>query len=184
MFVMILGLVLFFTVHLLPTRPAKRDALVATFGLLPYKGLFALASLAAFALIVIGKGQADFVSIWLPPLFMAHITKLLMLPAMVLLVAAYVPCNIKNKIRHPMLAAVKLWALGHLLANGDLASILLFGSFLAYAVIAMISANKRSERPAAKQRPLYMDALVVVLGLVAYGGIAMHHGQLFGVALF
>ena len=107
-----------------------------------------------------------------------------MLPALILIVAAYVPSNIKRRIRHPMLAAVKVWALGHLLINGDAASILLFGGFLAYAVVDMIRANKRSEWVKPDAKPVYMTVLVIVLGVVAYGSIAMHHGQLFGVALF
>jgi len=181
---MILGLVLFFAIHLLPTRVALRTSLINKMGELPYKGVYSLVALAGLVLIVMGKGQAEFISVWVPPAFMAHVTKLLMLPALILLVAAYVPSNIKAKVRHPMLAATKLWALAHLLANGDLASMLLFGSFLAYGVYDMISANKRALKQAFEKRPVYMDILVVLIGVAAYGGIAMHHGQLFGVPLF
>ena len=84
-----------------------------------------------------------------------------------------------------MLAGVKLWALGHLLANGDLASMILFGSFLAYGVVDMISSNKRAPTAAlVASKPIYLDIAVVVVGVVAYGGVAMHHMQLFGVPLF
>lgn len=185
MSLLIIGLVVFFGVHLIPSFPDFRNSLIDRFGPMPYKGLFSLASLAGFVAIVIGKGDAPFIGIWNPPAQLAMVTKLLMLPAFILLVAAYVPSNIKRKIKHPMLASVKLWALGHLLINGDLASVLLFGSFLAFGVIGMISANKRmGEVEPAPSKPIYMDILVVVIGVVAYGGVAMHHMQLFGVPIF
>lgn len=184
MSLMIIGLLLFFAAHLVPCFSGTRAALVSKLGELPYKALFALVALGGLVLVVQGKASAEFISVWTPPAFFAHITKLLMLPALILLVAAYVPSNIKRKVRHPMLAAVKFWALGHLLANGDLASMLLFGSFLAYAVYDMISSNRRAERVIPASKPFYWDALVIVLGLVAYGGIAKHHMQLFGVPIF
>lgn len=183
MTLLVCGLILFFAVHLIPTL-GLRAALVARIGELPYKGLFSLIALGGLVLIVVGKSGAAFTPVWHPPAFMAHITKLLMLPAFILLLAAYVPSNIKRRIRHPMLLATKLWATAHLLINGDLASMLLFGGFLAFAVVAMISANKRGQNTELPVRPKYMDALVVVLGLVVYASVAMHHQQLFGVALF
>jgi uncharacterized membrane protein len=179
-----LGLVVFFGIHLLPAFPNVRQSYVDKLGELPYKGIFAFISLIGFALIVMGKADAPYIPIWEPPQFMAHLTKLLMLPAFVLVVAAYIPSNIKLKVRHPMLVGVKFWALGHLLSNGDAASILLFGSFLAYAVFDMIRANKRSEWCKPKSRPMYMTILVVALGAIAYAAVAMHHMQLFGVPLF
>jgi len=183
MSVLFAGLILFFAVHLIPGL-GFRDAIVSKTGELPYKALFALLSLAGLTLIVMGKGQAPFVSLWVPPAFMAHATKLLMLPVFILLLVAYVPCNMRRKIRHPMLLAVKTWALAHLLINGDLASVRLFGSFLAYAVFAMISANKRGPATTFPARPVYFDVIVVLAGLGVYVGVAMHHQQLFGVPLF
>jgi len=177
------GLLLFFLVHLLPVFGA-REPIVSKLGELPYKGLFALLSLAGLVLVVMGKGQAPFVAVWNPPLFLNHVTMLLMLPAFILLVSAYVPSNIRRKVRHPMLLAVKLWATGHLLINGDLASMSLFGSFLAYGVIAMISANKRGEATVHPAKPIYMDVVVVLVGLGVYLGVAMKHYQLFGVPIF
>jgi len=183
MTLLILGLIIFFSIHLLPSFQGLRSNFIAKLGVLPYKGVFALISLVGFALIVMGKGQAPFVEIWQPPVLLVMLTKLLMLPAMVLLVAAYVPSNIKRKVRHPMLAAVKLWALGHLLSNGDLASMLLFGSFLCYGVIAVISVSRRAEAVASVVRPIYMDILVLLMGGVAYAGIGIYHQQLFGAAI-
>jgi len=181
---LIIGLSIFFAVHALPMFTVQREQLISKLGDLPYKGLFALVSIIGFALILMGKADAPFVSIWQPPQVLAFVPKLLMLPAFVLLVAAYVPSNIKLKIRHPMLLAVKLWALGHLLINGDLASILLFASFLIFAVLSMISANKRAEWSKPEAKPFYMTIVVILLGVVAYGAVAMNHAKLFGVALF
>jgi len=181
---LIIGLIIFFAIHLLPTFANKRQSYIEKLGVLPYKGLFALFSLVGFALILMGKADAPFISIWQPPQFLSFAPKLLMLPALILIVATYIPSNIKLKIRHPMLLAVKLWPLCHLMINGDLASILLFGAFLTYAVVAMISANRRSEWKKPEPKPVYMMALVVLLGLGAYVAVAMHHLQLFGVASF
>lgn len=185
MLLLILGLFVFLAIHSLPMFPAKRASIIEKLGELPYKGLFSIISLAGFIAIIYGKGAAPFIAIWNPPAIFLMITKALMLPVFILLAAAYIPSNIKGKIKHPMLAGVKLWALAHLLSNGDLASILLFGSFLAYGVVDMISANKRMDQTAvAAKKPIFLDILVVVVGLAVYGAVAMHHMQLFGVPLF
>jgi uncharacterized membrane protein len=181
---LMIGLIVFFGIHMLPIFPNRRSNLVAKLGELPYKGVFALISLVGFVLIVMGKADAPFISIWQPPQFLAMAPKILMLPAFILIVAAYIPSNIKRKVRHPMLLGVKLWALGHLLINGDAASILLFGSFLAYAVVDMISSKKRSQWVKPEEKPVYMTILVILIGLIAYGAVAMNHLKLFGVALF
>ena len=175
------GLVIFFAVHLVPVNRGLRNKLTGAMGELPYKGLFSLVSLLGFYLIVVGKAEATFVAVWTPPDFLRHLTMLLVLLAFVILPAAYIPSNIKNKLKNPMLIAVKLWALGHLLANGDLASLLLFGAFLAYAVVDMISVKKRGQVLSTTKQPIWKDALVVVLGLVAYLLIVKNHAYLFGV---
>jgi len=180
---LVLGLVIFFTVHAFPMSSEKRKQLIEKMGVLPYKGLFSLVAILGFSLIIIGKGQADFIEIWQPPHMFSMITKLLMLPAWIFMAAAYLPSNIKRKIRHPMLLSVKFWALGHLLINGDLASMLLFGSFLIYGVVAMISANRRSEWVKPESKPMLMTILVIIIGLSAYIGVAMFHAQLFGVSI-
>src|SRR5262245_41422068 len=143
------GLALFFAAHLIPTRPQLRTRLVDSVGSGLYSGLFALVSLAALALIVMGYGQMHGLGrenpqLWVPPSWTRHLTMLLMIPALILLVAAYVPSRIRAALGHPMLMAVMLWAAAHLLANGDLASVLLFGSFLAYGLYDMISASQRA----------------------------------------
>jgi len=180
---LVLGLAIFFGVHSLSIFREKREVLINKIGAMPYKGLYSLVSILGFVLLVMGKGSAEFIHIWQPPLVLAMVTKFLMLFAWILMVAAYIPSNFKRMIRHPMLLSVKLWAVAHLLINGDLASIILFGSFLAFGVIAMISANKRSEWLKPDPKPFYLNVVVIVVALVVYVGVAMHHAQLFGVAV-
>jgi uncharacterized membrane protein len=120
-----------------------------------------------------------------PPMWTRHITLALMLPAMIFLVAAQIPSRIRNAVRHPMLLAIKLWALGHLLANGDVASLLLFGSFLAYAVYDRISVKKRGALgPLGAKQPgsIINDVLVVAIGVALYAALVFGgHAWLFGV---
>jgi uncharacterized membrane protein len=181
MFLMLVGIVIFFAIHLVPTRVALRASLVERLGPLPYKALFSVFAALGLVLIVMGKGQAEFIAVWNPPVFMRHITMLLVLFAFILLAATYIPSNIKSKVKNPMLTATKLWATGHLLANGDLASIVLFGSFLVYSVIDVISVKKRGLTKPSKRYSYALDGLVVVVGVVAYGLVVMNHLALFGV---
>lgn len=184
---MVLGLLVFFGIHALPMQPDLRKGLIERFGAGAFKGAFSVFSLIGFALIVVGYGKLQVhpgknPQIWEPPIWMSHITLVLMLVAMILLVAAYIPSNIKRIVGHPMLAAIKIWAFSHLLANGDLASMILFGSFLAYAVVDRISI-KRREVTAAAGGGLAGDAAVVVGGLALYAFFAFYaHEVLIGIA--
>lgn len=190
MTVLVLGLLIFIGVHLIPTSPPARDSLVAKLGPGPYKAAFSIASLIGFALIVWGMGMARHsdvdLRLWTPPTWTRHIAFALMWPAFILLVAAYIPSHIRDKAKHPMLAAVKVWALAHLLANGDLAGLLLFGGFLAYAVYDRISVKKRGALGplGARHGGVLNDVVVVVVGTLAY--LAMFrwgHPLLIGVPL-
>ena len=146
--ILILGLIVFFGAHTFVTFREARAAAIERLGLTGYRALFALVSLAGLALIVWGFGQYrahDWIQVWSPPAFMRHITVGLMLFAVILFTAAFIPSHIKAKAKHPMLAGVKTWALAHLLSNGDLGSILLFGSFLAWGVYARIAAKRRGD---------------------------------------
>ena len=148
MWVLLAGLVLFMGAHLIPTLPDLRTRLIARIGRGPYSGLFSVVSLLGLVMIVWGYGRMQGLArgnpqVWDPPAWSKHVTMLLMVPALILLVAAYVPSRIRSATGHPMLIAIMLWALGHLLANGDLASVLLFGSFLAYAVYDRVSVGQR-----------------------------------------
>lgn len=142
---LILGLLLFLGPHIFTRLRNIRDPLEAKLGALPFKGLYSLLALAGFALIIIGYGQyrnAGYIELWSPPLALKYLSYLLMIPVFILLIAAYAPGKIKAAVVHPMLAAVKLWALAHLLVNGDLGSVVLFGSFLAWGLFARVRLGK------------------------------------------
>jgi uncharacterized membrane protein len=149
---LILGLILFLGVHSVSIIDVDwRHRMATRFGELPWKGLYGLVALLGVVLIVIGYGDArrlvDPIVLYQAPLWMRHVTLLLMLPVFVLLLAAYLPGRIQRGAKHPMLLAVKIWALAHLLANGTLADVLLFGSFLAWAVADRISLKRRAPVP-------------------------------------
>ena len=172
---LVLGLLLFFLVHLVPTRPDLRSGLVERFGQGGYKAIISVISLAGLVLIVVGFGKLQVMpaknpELWIPPVWTRHLAFLLMLPAMILFVAAEVPCHIRTAVKHPMLAGIKIWATAHLLANGDLASILLFGSFLGYAIYDRISVKQRmvAPRPGPRSGGIRNDIIVVALGLALY----------------
>lgn len=188
---LVIGLVVFFGIHLLPTSPDMRRGLVERFGDGPYKIAFSLISILGFALIVLGyhKLQLDpnkAVPLGTPPEWLKHVAFTLMLPAMILLAAAYIPSRIRTAVRHPMLLAIKLWALAHLLVNWDVASLLLFGGFLAYAVYDLVSVKRRGALGplGARAGGLGGDIAAVALGLALYAFMmVIGHGVLIGVPL-
>jgi uncharacterized membrane protein len=145
MTILILGIVVLIGIHFVPSFPDLRDNLMARLGKNGYRAMFSVVSLLGLALVIWGFAKAPVIQIWAPPGWTRYLALLLMLPVFPLLVAAYLPGKIKAKVRHPMLAAIKFWALAHLIANGDLASIILFGSFLAYAVVDRILIKRRGE---------------------------------------
>lgn len=186
---LILGLAVFIGSHLVPTVPSVRDDLRSRFGVTPYMILFSLVSIVGFALIVIGYGEARGLAranpqLWVPPSWGRHVTYALMLPAMILVVAAQIPSRIRDAVRHPMLLSIKLWALAHLFVRGDLASLLLFGSLLAYAVYDRISVKTRAALGplGARTGTARNDAIVVAVGLALYLAMLFGlHGWLIGV---
>ena len=168
---LIIGIIVFLGIHTLPTIPGLRDRLIGRFGENGYKAFFSLLSIAGFVLLVWGFARAPVIQVWTPPDWTRWVAIVLMLPAFIFLVAAYVPGEIKAKLKHPFLVAIKTWALAHLIANGDLASIVLFGSFLAYAVYDRITLKRR--------QPTSLigvpgtggprnDVIAIVLGVVLY----------------
>jgi len=186
MAVLILGLVIFLGVHSVSiVAPAWRDAMAGR-AELAWKAGYTLASLVGFALIVTGFGIARQhpVVLYAPPAALRHLALLLMLPVFPLLFAAYLPGRIKSAARHPMLVATKLWALAHLLANGTLADVLLFGGFLAWAVADRVSLKHRPARPVPGAPPRAAnDAIALVGGLAVYALFVLYlHRWLFGVA--
>lgn len=180
------GLAIFFATHYFTAFRSRADG-VRPLGLArgPYMGLYSVVTLAGFVLMVWGFANLKpWIPIWTPPAFTRHIAMLLMVPAIVLIVAAYLPTGyIKKAIKHPMLAAVKLWAFSHLIANGDLASIILFGSFLIYGVVDRIAVKRRGDEGAANANPNILgDLLAIAIGGGLYAAIIYYlHPLLFGV---
>jgi uncharacterized membrane protein len=172
--IMILGLAAFIGGHAFATFRAERAAAIARFGEWPYKGLFALVALAGIVLISIGFGQyraAGAIEVWHPPTWTRHIAVALMWPAVICVVAAYIRGDIFRQLKHPLLVGVKLWALAHLIANGDLGGIILFGSILAWAVF-----------PSGGR---VYDVVAVVVGTVLYLALGFwFHPYLIGLPVF
>ncbi len=190
MLVLLAGLVIFLGVHCVSiVAPDWRAAQVARRGEPAWKGLYSLVAGVGLVLIVVGYGMArrEPVLLYTPPTGLRHLALVLMLPVFPLLFAAYLPGTIRRAVKHPMLLAVKLWAVAHLMANGTLADLVLFGGLLAWAVVDLISVRRRSpaeahRAPAAPARP-GNDAIALVAGLAVYGLlIAGGHRWLTGVS--
>jgi uncharacterized membrane protein len=188
--VMILGLVLFLGVHTLTTQRALRARLIASAGEGGYKIGYALAALLGLVLIIWGFAHyraTGMWELWTPPRALKHLTEALMLPAVILVVAAYIRGRIYTAVKHPMLAGVKLWAAAHLLANGDLGGIILFGSFLGWAVFDRISLKHRADAgaPPIPVGGVGNDLIAVAVGIVAYLALGFaFHPVVIGVPVF
>jgi uncharacterized membrane protein len=172
MTLLILGLSIFIGIHSVSiVAPAIRDRWAAAMGANAWRGLFSVISIAGFVLLVYGYGLARQAPVLLysPPMWLRHAAWLLMVPVFPMLFAAYLPGRIKATLKHPMLVAVKTWALAHLLANGTVADVLLFGGFLVWAVVDRISLKRRVVRPVAGA-PFspWNDVIAVVGGLAVY----------------
>lgn len=172
MIYLIVGLVLFLGIHSVEIfSPTFRGNTVARIGEGAWKGIYSLLSIAGFVLLIWGYGVArqEPILLYAPPVWTRHLAALLMLPVFPLLLAAYLPGRIKAAVKHPMLVAIKTWALAHLIANGMLADVLLFGGFLVWAVADRISLKRRVVRPTPGPPPSkYNDLIAVVGGLALY----------------
>lgn len=190
MFLLIAGLLIFLGAHSLRIFAEPwRGRQIARRGEPAWKVLVGLVSMFGFVLLVWGYGQAraDPVVLWSPPVWTRHLAALLTLPAFILLAAAYVPGNrVKSGLQHPMVLGVKLWALAHLIANGMLADLVLFGAFLVWAVLDFRSARRRvSAPPAGAAGSLVRDASVLLVGGLAWIVFALYlHEALIGVRPF
>lgn len=191
MTILILGLIIFLGMHSIRiVADARRTALRARFGESAWKAGYGLISLAGLVLVIVGYGMARQAPIvlWLPPIPMRHIAALLTAISFVLLAAAYVPRNrIKSSLHHPMLLGVKVWAFAHLLANGNLADLILFGSFLAWAIVCF-SASRRRDRIAGTRYVAGTMAgtlATLLVGLAAWAVFALWlHERWIGVRPF
>lgn len=182
MSLLILGLLLFLGVHL--SRELRlRDAAVQRLGAGAYRGLFSLSALAGLVLIVLGKGSAPFEMVYEPRYELRGISHFAMLPASILVVAGNLPLSYQRQaIRNPMVLGVALWGAAHLWANGDLASLLLFGAFTAWALVKFVSLALTRPAPAGRPR-WWWDALALLFGWIIYGLVTVYHGHLFGIGL-
>ncbi|MFG1285874.1 NnrU family protein [Xanthobacter versatilis] len=185
MVMMLFGLLVFLGIHVVGSLRGLRAKLIARVGEAAYKGFFSLLAISGLLLTAYGfalwraNGAPD---LWDPPLGMTHLTKLLMVFACIALVASKVPSHIKAWLKHPMLVGVKIWALAHLLANGDVASIVLFGSVLAWAVYDRTAVKRRGDPLPVAPNNYAGDALVVGGGLVLYAALAyLFHPYVIGV---
>ena len=187
MIILVYGLVLFLGIHSLAiVAPATRDRLAARLGEWPWKALFSVIALAGFVLIVMGFREARLEPVWLyvPPLWLRHVALVLLIPVFPLLLAAYLPGRIRTFARNPLLIATKAWALAHLLANGRLVDVVLFGSFLLWAGAYRLSLLRRTPRstPALPATPMN-DFIVIGAGLALYAWFIYGlHAALFGVS--
>lgn len=179
MLLLVIGLALFLGIHSLQSlAPQMRQNGITRWGALGFKAVYAAVAVLGLYLLVQGYSQArlDPVMLWSPPRGMQHATILLMWMAMVLLVATYVPGNqIKTKLRHPMTLSVKVWALGHLLSNGNLADVLLFGCFLVWSVLVFRAARKRDRQSlhSAPEGNLLGTGLTVAVGTGVWAAFLM-----------
>lgn len=182
MHLLILGMVIFLAVHLVPTFVDLRQKLIGWKGEAFYKIGYSCAALVGLILIIIGKRRTAHVPVWDPPGWAYQVTEITMLVALILLPAAYLPNNLKRLMRHPFLTGLALWALSHLLVNGDLASIVLFGGFGIFALFDIWSSNRRGAEKAEKKFPIYRDIVLVAVGVIVYSIILHLHPWLFGVS--
>jgi uncharacterized membrane protein len=187
---LVLGLAVFMASHVFTTFRPSRAAIVGRMGESGYKIAYSLVSLTG--LVLIGYGYAlyratGWVDVWHPPAWTRHVTVALVWPAIICVTAAYIPGRIKTALKHPMLVGIKLWALAHLISNGDLGSIILFGSFLAYAVFDRISLKRRTDAggPPIPVGGVRNDAVAVVAGTIIYLLLGwLFHPYVIGVPAF
>jgi uncharacterized membrane protein len=188
MVTLLIGIIVFLGVHTLAAQRVARANLIGRFGEGPYKGLFSLVSIVGFVLIVWGFSlyrSQGWIQVWEPPTWTRHLTIALMWFAFVSLACMNpAPSRIRGWLRHPMLVAIKIWALAHLLANGDLGGILLFGSFLAWAVYDRIAVKRRGDLGAPRVSSFTpADGVNLLVGTVAYVAMMFLHPYLIGVSV-
>jgi len=188
--ILILGLAVFIGSHALTMARGARATVVARLGEVPYKIIYSLVAILGVALIAWGYGQyraTGWIDVWHPPAFMRHVTVALMWPSIVSIAAAYSPGHIKKTLKHPMLVGVKLWAFAHLLSNGDLGSMVLFGAILAWAVVDRITLKRRAD-PGAPPIPIggwKNDVVAVIAGTLVYLALGfVFHLLVIGVPAF
>ena len=182
MSLLVAGLVLFIAIHLVPSAPRLRAALVERWGAKPYRGVFSAAVLLSLVAVVWGFSRSPIDVVYTPPAW-GHQASMILVPlALVLFAAANMPTRIRVVVGHPMLLGLLLWAFAHLLSNGEERSVVLFGGFALFAVVEIVSAVARGKGPPREPAPrITMDIAAVIGGLIVAGLLAALHGTLFGV---
>jgi len=188
--VLIIGLAVFIASHVFVTQRKARAALIGRIGEWPYKALFSAVAIISLVLIVWGFAHyraEGYIQVWTPPSWMRHVTVFLVWPAIIFATAAYIPGDLKRTLKHPLLVGVKLWAFAHLLSNGDLGGIILFGAILGWAVYDRITL-KRREDPGAPPIPVggrRNDIIAIVVGTIIYLALGLVFHPLFiGIPVF
>ena len=188
--ILIAGLALFIAAHVFVTQRAARAGVIARIGTGAYRAIFSVAAIAALAMIVFGFGRyraTGWIDVWDPPLWTRYVAAVLMWFALVSAVAAFMPGRIRDRLRHPLLVGVKLWALAHLVSNGDLGSIVLFGAILVWAAYDRISLKRRGEAgipPIVAPGPAN-DGIVVLIGTIIFLAVGyVFHPLWIGVPVF
>lgn len=183
MTLLLTGLLAFFLLHMIPLwGRTVREGAIGVVGKGPYMGLFALATLGSFVLMVFGWKAAEVSLVYEAPSWGMHVTPLFVLAGFILFIASNAPTNIRRVVRHPQLMGVALWGVGHLLSNGENRSVLLFAGMTLFAVIAMIGSNMRDGDWIKRDKvPFAKDIITVVIALVLYGGFIYFHEAIIGV---
>jgi len=188
MHILVIGLIIFFASHSISIiKHDWRNRMVKLLGIWAWQGIYSLVSIIGFIMIVYGYGLARMepMVLYTPPNWLHYVTVALMLPVFPLLLATYLPGRIQTTLKHPMLAATKLWAFAHLLANGTLADVLIFAAFLVWAVADRISLKHRVPEPVpVAVRSKLNDVLAIVIGLAIYAAfVLVLHRWLIGVPI-
>ncbi|MDE0309118.1 MAG: NnrU family protein [Acidiferrobacterales bacterium] len=184
MTLLIAGLILFVALHMIPSVPPLRTELVANLGEKKYRAIFSALAFVSLALIIWGFSKADFQPVYQPVTWGRSMAFGLVPIAVILFAAANMPTHIRAFFRHPMLIGLFLWALAHLAANGDMKSILLFGTLGAFSVVAIVSSSIRGSQSSHDKPPRWkMDGVAIVSGTIVAGLFAKFHGTLFGMPL-
>jgi uncharacterized membrane protein len=188
--ILILGLLVFIGTHVFITMRQRRAAVIAHIGEISYKALIAVLSLIGIILIGYGFGRyraTGWIDVWYPPHWTFYVTQLLMWPASIFVVAAYIRGNIWRQLKHPMLVGVKTWAVAHLISNGDLGSILLFASFLLWGGFDRITLKHRADTgaPSIPAGGARNDTIAIVVGTLLYLALGfIFHPLVVGRAVF
>jgi uncharacterized membrane protein len=183
MWLLILGFVLFLGAHLSPGVLGLRDRLVGRLGEGRFLGVYIATSVTGMLCIIVGKVIAPVVNVWYPPAWGREAAFLLVAVGFILFAALLLPTNIRRLTRHPMLWGMAAWSAGHLLANGDLASMITFGGFGGYALISIWSLTRRGAEKSTTKYPPWQDVMTVTAALGAYAVVLWAHGFLFGVSV-